>query len=222
MIPLRDTTPRRRTPWVTWGLIALNVFLFLQERAMPPRLLANVVDGLGLVPARFSVESALDPFRYLPLFTSQFLHGGWLHLIGNMLYLWIFADNVEDLLGHGRFLAFYLACGALAGVGQVLSAPLSQVPMIGASGAIAGVLGAYFTFFPRARVVTLVPVFFLPWLVEIPAFVFLGIWFVFQLFDGLATLGLGSGVAFWAHAAGFLSGLLLVHLFVEQRRLARA
>ncbi len=189
-------------PVVTYALIALNVAVFLQELSYGPRLEAFVMTW-GLVPRRFSLTNVL---------TSMFLHGGWMHLILNMLSLHIFGDNVEDRLGRGRYLVFYLLCGAAAAAGQTLSNPHSGVPMVGASGAIAGVCGAYFLFFPRSRVVTLIPVFIFIQIVEIPAVVFLLLWFGLQVLSGLATLGArdgAGGVAFWAHVGGFVAGMIL-------------
>jgi membrane associated rhomboid family serine protease len=166
----------------------------------------------GLVPATFS---------WTTVATSMFLHGGWAHFLGNMLYLWIFGDNVEDRFGHGRYLAFYLLCGAAAAMLQVAFSAGSRVPMVGASGAIAGVLGAYFVMFPRSRVLTLVPIFIIVQLVEVPAIVLLGLWFVLQLLSGVGSLGQRAdvgGVAFWAHAGGFVVGMIGVFLFRRPER----
>jgi len=189
-------------PVVTYALIALNVVVFLQELSHGPRL-DRFLMTWGLVPKRFTWTTVL---------TSMFLHGGWMHLILNMLSLYIFGDNVEDRLGRARYLVFYLLCGVAAAAGQTLSSPHSALPMVGASGAIAGVCGAYLLFFPRSRVVTLVPVFIFIQIVEIPAVVFLLLWFGLQVLSGLATLGRGDGaggVAFWAHVAGFVAGMVL-------------
>lgn len=201
MIPLRDTIPSRRVPVVNYAIIALNVAVFLHEVALGPALEPFLMTW-GLVPRHFVPST---------LVTSMFLHGGLLHLGGNMLYLYIFGDNVEDRLGRGRYLLFYVLCGVAAAATQAYSNPHAGVPMIGASGAIAGVSGAYFLFFPRARVVTLVPVFLFLQVVEIPAVVFLLIWFVWQVVSGVATLGerTGAGVAFWAHVGGFIAGMVL-------------
>jgi membrane associated rhomboid family serine protease len=202
MIPLRDTIPSSSFPLVNYAIIAANAAVFLHETALGPRLDAFVYT-YGLVPREF-VPAALV--------TSMFLHGGWFHLIGNMLYLFIFGDNVEDRLGHLRYLGFYLLCGVAAGATQALTNPQSAVPMVGASGAIAGVSGAYLLFFPRARVVTLVPIFIFLQVVEIPAVFFLLVWFLLQLAAGVATLGSRAavgGVAVWAHVGGFVSGMVL-------------
>ncbi len=211
MIPLRDAIPSRTTPFVVMLIIALNALVFLFELTLTDRQMQIFAMTFGLVPAWFNWPA---------VFTSMFLHGGWLHIIGNMLYLWIFGDNIEDRMGHGRFIVFYLLCGIAAALGQTLSAPGSTVPMIGASGAIAGVLGAYIVLFPHSRVLTLIPIFFFVQIVEIPAVFLLGIWFLLQLFSGLGSLGTasGGGVAFWAHAAGFLCGMALVLVFRRPER----
>ena len=210
MIPLRDTIPSARLPVVTWALIAANVVVFLHEASLGRHLEAFVFT-YGLVPRHFGATT---------LVTSMFLHGGVLHLGGNMLFLHIFGDNVEDRLGHLRYLVFYLLCGAAAGLAQVVSAPTSAVPMVGASGAIAGVSGAYFLFFPRARVVTLVPILIFVQIVEVPAVLFLLVWFLWQLLSGVATFGQEGGlggVAFWAHVGGFVAGMALGPLLRERR-----
>jgi membrane associated rhomboid family serine protease len=179
-------------------LIVLNAAAFVVEQTLTPPQLQMLAMVYGLVPADFSVIS---------LVTSMFLHAGWMHFLGNMLYLWIFGDNVEDRLGHGRFLVFYLACGAAAGIGQTISTPNSLVPMIGASGAIAGVMGAYFLLFPHSRVLTFVWLIVYFDVIEIPAIFFLGFWFFMQLLSGVGSIGVaGGGTAFWAHAAGFAAG----------------
>ena len=201
MFPVSDVIPSRTTPYVTVGLIVLNTLAFLFEWQMSDRELQRFLMVYGAVPAYLSAPSIL---------TSMFLHGGWLHFGGNMLYLWIFGDNVEDRFGHGRFLAFYLFCGAIAVFGQVSAHPDSLVPMVGASGAIAGVMGAYFVLYPHSRVLTAVFILFFIDLIEVPAIFFLGIWFLMQLFSGVGSLGAtgpGGGVAFWAHVSGFVTGL---------------
>lgn len=213
MIPLRDVIPSRTTPVVTMALIALNALVFVRQLGLAPPELEAFIGVFGLVPAEFS---------WLAVVTSMFVHGGLMHVGGNMLYLWIFGDNVEDRMGHGRFLAFYLLSGAGAALAQTLAAPDSFVPMVGASGAIAGVMGAYFVLYPRSRVLTLLP--FPITVVEIPAIWFLGLWFVMQFVNGVATLGpaaersMGGGVAFWAHAAGFAVGAVLVFVFRRPER----
>jgi membrane associated rhomboid family serine protease len=187
--------------------------------------------SLGDAVNDFLYSYAVIPYRFRHLFLSHplelvtplfamFLHGGWLHIIGNMLYLYIFGDNVEDILGHGRFLAFYIMCGVVSFLAQIFLLPNSMIPNLGASGAIAGVLGAYILLFPRARVVTLLPIFIFFTVVEIPAFVFLGIWFLIQFASGALSLGstsaLGGGVAWWAHIGGFLAGMLFLRLFAPR------
>jgi len=209
MIPLRDTIPSSRVPICNWAIIAANVAVFLYEASLGRRADA-FVQAYGLVPRDFAITNLL---------TSMFLHGGWLHLLGNMLYLYIFGDNVEDRLGHVRYLVFYLLCGAAAGAAQAWTSPHSGLPMVGASGAIAGVSGAYFLFFPTSRVVTLVPIFFFLQVVEVPAVFFLAIWFVWQFVSGVAMLGEKSGVggvAFWAHVGGFLAGMVLAPALRER------
>jgi membrane associated rhomboid family serine protease len=205
MIPLRDVIPSRTTPYITVAIIILNSLAWLYELGVPREVLPTFIRVYGLVPAHFSGST---------LITSMFLHGSWSHVIGNMWYLWIFGDNVEDRLGHGRFIAFYLLCGIAAAVGQTMMAPESLLPMIGASGAIAGVMGAYFVLYPRSRVLTLIPLFIFIRIVELPAIVLLGFWFVMQLFSAgaIATTAnsAGGGVAFMAHVAGFLAGVLAV------------
>jgi membrane associated rhomboid family serine protease len=223
MIPLRDTVRSRSLPWMTWCLIALNLLIFLYESVLPASQFDLFISVFGLVPARLSLSS-VQLFPWLTLITSMFLHGSWFHVIGNMWFLFIFGDNVEDRMGPARFLVFYLAAGITAGLCQFLLSPSSAVPTVGASGAIAGVLGAYFLLYPRARVITLIFLFVFPWLVEIPALIYLGIWFLMQLSSGLLHLGqLGAnvgGIAWWAHIGGFAFGLLTVRLFAMGRRYA--
>src|SRR3990172_3323844 len=213
MIPLRDVIPSRTTPFVTVCIISLNAVAFLFELTLPADRLDSFLRTYGLVPA------VLD---WTTVLTSMFLHGGWLHFIGNMLYLWIFGDNVEDRMGHARFIAFYLLCGATAALAQVLMRPDSMVPTIGASGAIAGVMGAYLVLFPHSRVLTLIPLFVIWELIEVPAVLFLGLWFVVQLFSGVGSLAVSTGdtggVAFWAHVAGFVAGLGGVFVFRRRQR----
>jgi membrane associated rhomboid family serine protease len=204
MIPISDQNPTRTTPYVTYLLIALNVLCFVAER----QLIGNhgesyVIAGYGLVPSRVSADPSGEAFT---VFTSMFMHGGLGHLAGNLLFLWIFGDNVEDAIGHGRYVAFYLLCGVCAALAQVLTNLGSQAPMVGASGAIAGVLGAYLVLYPLAPITVFVGFF----LISLPAWVVVGFWFLLQLSGGWAALGLdtGSGVAFFAHIGGFLAGVL--------------
>ena len=221
MIPLKDTVRARSFPLVNWILIGVNIFVFLFEVRLGSDAEAFIA-ALGVVPARILAAPSLG--QVLTIFTSMFLHGGWLHLLSNMLALYIFGDNVEDRVGHGRYLVFYLICGLIAALTHIAFNSNSPVPTIGASGAISGVLGAYFILYPRARVITLIPIFILPWFIEIPAIVYLGFWFLSQLLNGTLAIVSGAqafgGVAFWAHVGGFLAGLLLVKPF-EQRRYIR-
>jgi membrane associated rhomboid family serine protease len=211
LIPIRDTIPSRSVPVVTWTLIAINALVFLFELSLPPEELQAFILRFGLVPARFSAIS---------LFTCMFLHGGWMHVIGNMWTLWIFGDNVEDRMGRARFLVFYLLTGLIAGIAHLVTNIDSPIPTVGASGAIAGVLGAYFVLFPHSRVIVLFPILFIPLFFDVPAVVFLLVWFWSQLVSG-ALSGLGpedvGGVAWWAHAGGFVAGALLWWLFVHDR-----
>ena len=227
MIPLKDTIPSERYPIVTVLLILANISAFFYEISLG-RHLPQFVKFAGVVPARF-LDSQLHVSqgllgRYFPIFTSLFLHGGWVHLLGNMLYLWVFADNIEGRLGHFKFPIFYLLCGFGASLAHIFANPTSTVPSIGASGAIAGILGAYFILYPKSTVITLVPIFFFFQIVELPAFIFLGVWFLMQFFSGMLTLGLGTaqtaGIAWWAHIGGFLSGIFFILLLKgrKQRR----
>ena len=211
MFPLRDVIPSRTTPVVTFSLIALNTLAFFYQLSLAERV-NEFVFTWGLVPAYFS---------WITLVSSMFLHGGFLHFAGNMLYLWIFGDNVEDRMGHGRFLTFYLLCGAAAALAQTYTNPGSLVPMVGASGAIAGVMGAYFVLYPHSRIVTLVPIVFFIQILEIPAIFFLGIWFLMQFVNGLGSIAMtadGGGVAFWAHVGGFVAGFIGVLIFRKPER----
>jgi membrane associated rhomboid family serine protease len=215
MIPLRDTIPARRFPVVNTAFIALNVLVFLFESALSPAQQEQFIGLWGLVPSRFWGVGGLS--GWLPLFTSMFMHGGWWHLISNMLALYIFGDNVEDRLGHVRYVFFYLAGGLAASAAHLVAYRNSNLPTVGASGAIAGVLGAYLVLYPRARVITLVPIFCFIRIVQIPALLYLGFWFVSQLFNGLFALAAadvfqGGGVAWWAHIGGFVFGLAVIRL----------
>ena len=220
MIPLRDSHPSLLRPSVTYSLITLNVLVFFLELFMGSYL-EKFIMMFGFVPLRFLLEVKEGAWvaGIIPLFTSMFLHGGWLHLIGNMWTLYIFGDNVEDTLGHWGYVAFYLACGVVACLAQLLSNPDSQVPMVGASGAIAGIMGAYFALFPHSRILTLVPILFFV-IIEVPAYVFLGLWFLLQFFAGtFSILGPGGqiGVAFWAHVGGFAAGYFLLRLLLQEK-----
>jgi membrane associated rhomboid family serine protease len=231
MFPIRDNIRARSFPLVNISLILINVLAFIYETSLAPSELDELITYLGATPALISLD---QPISLFSLLTSMFLHGSWFHLISNIWALFIFGDNVEDRMGPLRYLAFYLIAGMVAGLVHtfVITAYLgvdtleAQIPTIGASGAIAGVLGAYLILYPRGRVITLIPVFVLPWFIEIPAFLYLGFWFITQLFPGLLSLGaLGDfggsmgGVAWWAHIGGFVFGMLMVRLFSRSRRI---
>jgi membrane associated rhomboid family serine protease len=220
VIPLRDFIPTRRFPVLTVGIIIVNIIVFAYELlAQASGTLTQTFYTMGVVP--FDVTHNFGPVVAFSFLTSMFLHGGFMHIIGNMLYLWIFGNNVEDSMGRGRFLVFYLMTGIVASAAQVLAGPNSRLPSIGASGAIAGVLGAYIVLFPRARVQTLfvLGLYFVR-LAQLPALVVLGFWFVLQLFSGLLSFGMTQtgGVAWFAHIGGFVAGLVLVRLFTLGRR----
>lgn len=211
MIPIRDENPTRRFPWLTLALIAANVTAFVHLSMLDPRSLEMVWTQWSVVPARFLADP-FSPHEMATLFTSMFMHGGLVHLLGNMLYLWIFGNNVEDRLGPARFLGFYLACGVAAALTQIAAAPYAEVPMLGASGAIAGVLAAYLLLFPGAAVVTIIPVLFFVEVARVPAYLVIGFWFVLQLGNGLASLSTAAtagGTAWFAHIGGFIAGLVL-------------
>jgi len=215
MIPIRDTIPSSRIPLVTYLLIAANLGVFFYEISLGENL-PPFLERYALIPARFLGGGHLSFRELLTPVSAMFLHGGWMHVLGNMLYLYIFGDNVEDTLGHGRYLLFYLACGVASFAVQIGFQPASAVPNVGASGAIAGVLGAYFFLFPRARVVTLLPLFIFLTTIEIPAVVFLGLWFLLQFLSGTVSLGRAAatgGVAWWAHVGGFVAGVVFLKVF---------
>ncbi len=227
MLPIRDTIRSKSFPAANLTLIGLNALIFLYEISLSPARLARFTDTFGLVPARLHlVHPALllqNPVPLITLFTAMFLHGGWFHFLSNMWVLFIFGDNVEDRMGSVRYFLFYVIGGLVANLLQALVFPTSTIPAIGASGAIAGALGAYFLFFPTAKVLTLIPVFLIPWFIELPAIIFLGFWFISQLYSGLFSLGMPAGanvggVAWWAHIGGFLFGLLFARLFASRPR----
>jgi membrane associated rhomboid family serine protease len=224
MFPIDDDNPIRITPYVTYGLIALNVLIFVYELTMSDKGLSAFFQDWAIVPSQLTgtllgqTYQALpsEPPEILTLISSQFLHGGFMHVAGNMLFLWIFGNNVEDKLGHVKFLLFYLACGILAGLTQWFFSQTSPVPSLGASGAIAGVMGAYIIRFPQASVRTVVPIGIFPFVFNLPAVYYLGVWFVQQALHGFATLGPSTnvgmsngGIAYWAHAGGFVFGAIL-------------
>ena len=216
MIPLKDTLPTRSFPVVNTAIIVLNCAVFLMQSSLGPAEVA-MVERWGMVPLR--IVGGSDPQRLLTVLSSMFMHGGWMHLIGNMWFLYIFGDNVEDALGKPRYLFFYLLCGMAGAAAQIAIDPYSKIPMIGASGAIAGILGGYLSLFPRARVLTLVPIFIFLQIMTLPAVVFIALWFALQALEGMAALGhQGGGTAWWAHIGGFLVGLAMVRLLLPRTR----
>jgi membrane associated rhomboid family serine protease len=237
MFPYRDENETQRTPLVTGVIIALNMLAWILVQGAGSSLaLAKSVCELGLIPGELTlslppgtafpmgegIACATDPGRQLSnVITSMFLHGSWMHILGNMWFLWIFGNNIEDSMGHGRFIAFYLICGLAAAMGQVLASPNSPIPMVGASGAISGVMGAYLLLFPRVKVYAIIPLGFIFTSVGMPAWVMLGYWFVIQIISGVVSIGgEGGGVAFWAHAGGFIAGLVLIKLFIRAEYVA--
>ncbi|MBI3536452.1 MAG: rhomboid family intramembrane serine protease [Chloroflexi bacterium] len=227
MIPLGDSNPTQRVPIVNWLLIAANVLVFLFELTLPSRQLDRLFLNFGAIPNQILLAIAhptQTPLTiWATLFTSMFLHSGWAHIIGNMLFLWVFGDNIEDTLGHFVYLIFYFASGLLAGLAQVYIAGASNLPSIGASGAIAGVLGGYILLYPLARVRILFPLFILFTTIQLPALVVIGWWFIQQFFYGIGSLSSSaqSGVAFWAHIGGFIAGLILIVPFIGRARRRR-
>ena len=216
MIPLYDTLRPRRFPLVNWVLIIANVLAFVYETRLSPAELQGLIETWGVIPVRLlSSPSTI----WVTLLSAMFLHGGWFHLVSNMWVLFIFGDNIEDRMGAMNYLVFYVLCGVAAGLLESFVLPTSRLPMIGASGAIAGVLGAFLIQFPRARVASLVPILFIFTLVELPAVIFIVFWFISQLFSGFISLNgaSGGGVAWWAHIGGFIFGVLTVNLFVRRR-----
>jgi membrane associated rhomboid family serine protease len=218
MFPIRDTNPSSTTPFVTYAIIAVNLVIFLFEFMLGPYREEAFIFRYGLVPDRFHFANVL---------TSMFLHGGWMHVLGNMWFLWIFGDNIEDILGHGKYLLFYLICGCAAAFTQVLFNPYSRVPMVGASGAIAGVMGAYLIKFPQARIRSLLFVLLFITFIDVPAWLMLIYWFGIQFLSGFESLGSAQvaqgGTAFFAHIGGFIAGIVLVNLLgTTQRRYRRS
>src|SRR5688572_19367437 len=220
MIPLRDNNPRRTVPIVTYSLIAINVAAFVWQLSLGPNL-EPALFRIAFIPARYWIPGHW-PFDAFTIVVSMFLHGSLMHIGSNMLYLAIFGDNIEDRLGRTRYLLFYLLCGFLATFAHAIFSPGSRIPAIGASGAIAGVLGAYLILFPRAQVTTLLPIFVFITIREIPAIIILGLWFVLQLFSGVGSLGVSDaqdmgGVAYFAHIGGFVAGMVLIAIFGGMR-----
>mgnify|MGYP003564610468 CR=1 FL=1 len=216
MIPIRDTIRSKSMPVVNLSLIGINVVIFLFQLSLRGDL-DRFIYYYGLVPARYFVPQLKDYFSFgqqlFSLISFMFLHGGFIHLIGNMWSLYIFGDNIEDRLGPGRYILFYLFCGLASGLSHMLLNPQSNIPTIGASGAIAGVMGAYFLLFPAAKVLTLIPIIFIPWFIEIPAFFFLGLWFLIQFINAAGSHIEVSGIAWWAHIGGFVFGMVFIKLF---------
>ncbi len=221
MIPLYDTVRSRRFPFINIVIILANILVFLYEIQLGPSALKRFIFQWGLIPHHFWNDPYIE---WITIFTAMFLHGGWLHIISNMWFLFIFGDNVEERMGGFRYLIFYFLSGAAAGLLQAYVLPTSTEPMIGASGAIAGVLGAYLILYPRSRIASLVPILFIFTIIEIPAFLFLLFWFGMQIYSGLFAIpgGGGSGIAWWAHIGGFIFGVVMVSFFAVQRTINRS
>jgi membrane associated rhomboid family serine protease len=224
VIPIKDTVPRSGIPFATWAIIFLNGIIFLLEISIPKDTLEEIFYLFGLVPARYSYPkwAMVHGFSfddYLSFLTNMFLHAGWLHIIGNMWFLYLFGRSVEERMGHLRFLVFYLISGIAASLTFFILDIHSTVPELGASGAIAGVMGAYLVLFPTARIIAVFPIFFFPFFFELPAFVYIGFWFLLQLFSGALSSGsleAEGGVAWWAHVGGFVAGMVLLPLFKKR------
>jgi len=225
VIPLKDDIPSETFPFVNYGIIGLNFIIFFYEISLGAGALSKFIYNFGFVPYKFTyiLKCSTCPLSdaLLPPLSSMFIHGGWFHILGNMLFLYIFGDNIEDALGHLKYFIFYLLSGLAAAILQYLIHPFSKAPMIGASGAIAGVLGAYFILYPRARVFTLVFLFIFVDIIPIPAFLYIIFWFLIQVFSGSASLVLkgAGGVAWWAHIGGFIGGIFMVFIFKKKRKL---
>ena len=219
MIPLRDTTKSGVFPFVNLTLITINILVFLYEVSLGENIHKFIFE-YGLIPAKVFSSSAVSmEGRLFPFISSMFIHAGWLHIIGNALFLFIFGDNVEARMGHLKYLIFYLVCGLAAALFQIITNVSSVIPMVGASGAISGVLGAYITFYPKSNILTLVPIFFFIRILHIPAAIFIFVWFIIQFLSGVGTLGAAQdtgGVAFWAHIGGFVAGLILARFFQKR------
>lgn len=220
MIPLRDTIPSRRIPLMTILIIIVNIYVFYQQSGLTAEGYHQWVTQYGLFPLHFIRQLQQSWLNPAPLFSYMFLHGGLFHLISNMWALWLFGDNVEDRMGSMRFLVFYLLAGVASGLVQIYFNPTSPIPTIGASGAIAGVMGAYFLMYPTSKIVTLIPIIIIPWFVEIPAMIYLAFWFLSQVWSALGSQGIeaASGVAWWAHVGGFLAGMVSFGFFIREHR----
>ncbi|MGQ9864440.1 MAG: rhomboid family intramembrane serine protease [Bacteroidia bacterium] len=229
MLPLYDTIPSRQRPWVNYLLIGLNVFIFLYQLGLSEIEMEHLFFEWGLVPLRFSdpawaLDHELSADGYHVFLTNTFLHSGWAHLISNMWTLWIFGDNVEDRMGKMGYLLFYLLCGVLASVTHFFLYSFSAIPAIGASGAISGVMGAYALLFPHSRIIFLVPLLFWPFFIGLPAYLYIGGWFIGQLFSGTLSLAVeasAAGIAFWAHIGGFVAGVVLYRFFLRRNEFPR-
>ncbi|MGH8558630.1 MAG: rhomboid family intramembrane serine protease [Methylococcales bacterium] len=226
MIPIRDTIPCENTPIVTWTLIGVNIVLFLLLKLLNEPAAVQILHLYGLVPARYfhpewAAALGYPAGNYLPFLSNMFLHAGWSHLLFNIWLIWIFADNIEDVMGKPRFLMFYLICGLVAGLVHMTYNPGSQMPTVGASGAIAGVLGAYFFLYPYAKIVIWIPILFLPIFIQVPAVAFLGVWVIFQLNEATTAIVVGQAymdVAWWGHLGGFVAGAVLHRFFLISRK----
>ncbi len=220
MIPLRDTTKSGAFPFVNLTLITINILVFLYEFSLGENI-HNFIFEYGLIPAKVFSSANIDlGERLFPFISSMFIHAGWMHIIGNALFLFIFGDNVEARMGHFKYLIFYIVCGLAAAFFQIITSLDSVIPMVGASGAISGVLGAYISFFPKSKILTLIPIFFFIRLIHIPAAIFIFVWFIIQFISGIGSLGMTQdtgGVAFWAHIGGFVAGLILARFFQKGR-----
>jgi membrane associated rhomboid family serine protease len=225
MLPIKDTVPRIGFPSITWMIIILNGIIFVFEISIPKNILENIFYLFGLVPARYSLTKwayihGLSFDNYLSFLTNMFLHGGWLHILGNMWFLYLFGSTVEDRMGHIRFLIFYLFSGIIASATYFLIDIHSTIPEFGASGAIAGVMGAYLVMFPKAKIITLIPILFFPFFIELSAFVYIGFWFILQLFSGTLSFTsptTGGGIAWWAHVGGFITGIVFLPFFRKKQ-----
>lgn len=223
LIPLHDDNPTERLPWVTISLIALNVVVFAYELTLGPRL-DHFIQEWALTP--YSIIKFGPGPEYLTFLTSIFLHGGFVHIIGNMLYLWIFGNNIEDTLGHGKFIFFYLLCAVGASLAHIFTNPTSQIPALGASGAIAGILGAYLILFPRASIVTAIPIIYIIRIVRLPALIVIGFWFILQILSGWTSITaapteLSTSIAWFAHIGGFITGAILIFVFPKRKKALR-
>jgi membrane associated rhomboid family serine protease len=225
MFPLKDTVPSSSFPFVTIGIIVINFVVFFYELTLGPQL-NTFINQYGVIPSHILISLNKNWFNFIPasvpVFSSIFIHGGWMHIIGNMWYLWIFGDNIEDRTGHFRFFLFYVICGVAATVSHVIMNPASNLPTVGASGAIAGVMGAYLILFPRSRILTLIFLIIFIQIIEIPAIFFLGFWILLQVVSGSISFGLtqeSGGVGWWAHIGGFFVGLVMVFFFRKRKRI---